>query len=389
MAAPAVESLLAIQKRIDDKSRRIDEARNQIKRCTKCLLPETVPFIQFDKEGVCTGCSSYTPWQAKPKEDLVALLARYRSSDGSPDSIVAFSGGRDSSMGLHLMKKEMGMNPITFTYDWGMVTDLARRNQARLCGKLGVEHIWVSANIKMKRANIRRNVAAWLKRPDLGLVPLFMAGDKQALYYANKLMDESKIPLMAFCANHYEKTEFKTGFLGISSKKMTIHKPSSLPMVGKLSMLAKYGMSFMRNPAYFNRSMPDTLGAFFSYYAIKQDYFSLFDYLPWDEKEIEKTLIEEYDWELSPDTDTSWRIGDGTAPFYNYIYYTVAGFTESDTFRSNQIREGVLSREEAMALVDHENLPRWQSIRDYLQMINIDFDETIRTIDRIPKLYYN
>ena len=31
---------------------------------------------------------------------------------------------------------------------------------------------------------------------------------------------------------------------------------------------------------------------------------------------------------------------DGTAGFYNYVYHTVAGFTEHDTFRSNQIREG-------------------------------------------------
>ena len=43
---------------------------------------------------------------------------------------------------------------------------------------------------------------------------------------------------------------------------------------------------------------------------------------------------------------------DGTAAFYNYIYYTVAGFTENDAFRSNQIRAGVLNRSEAARLVE-------------------------------------
>ena len=43
---------------------------------------------------------------------------------------MAFGGGRDSSYGLHLLVKEFGMHPLTFTYDWGMVTDLARRNIA-------------------------------------------------------------------------------------------------------------------------------------------------------------------------------------------------------------------------------------------------------------------
>ena len=57
-----------------------------------------------------------------------------------------------------------------------MVTDLARRNVARITGQLGIEHILISADINQKRRYIRKNVSAWLKQPHLGLVPLFMAG---------------------------------------------------------------------------------------------------------------------------------------------------------------------------------------------------------------------
>ena len=71
------------------------------------------------------------------------------------------------------MKNELGLNPITYTYDWGMVTDLARRNIARICGKLGVENIIVAANIHWKRMNISKNIKAWLKNPSLGMIPLF------------------------------------------------------------------------------------------------------------------------------------------------------------------------------------------------------------------------
>ena len=152
-------------------------------------------------------------------------------------------------------------------------------------------------------------------------------------------------------------------------------------------MLARYGSRFMSNPRYLNLSLPDSIGAFVSYYMIEQNYVSFFDYEDWDEDQINSTLIGEYNWEIASDTNTTWRIGDGTAPFYNYIYFTVAGFTEADTFRSNQIRQGVLSREKAAALVEVENRPRWDSIREYLQLIRIDFDEAIRIIDRIPKLY--
>ena len=93
-----------------------------------------------------------------------------------------------------------------------------------------------------------------------------------------------------------------------------------------------------------------------------------------------KTLKNEYKWECASDTLSTWRIGDGTAAFYNYIYYTVVGFTENDTFRSNQIREGQLTREEAISKSMNENQPRWDSIKWYCDTINIDFENTINKI---------
>ena len=82
------------------------------------------------------------------------------------------------------------------------------------------------------------------------------------------------------------------------------------------------------------------------------------------------------------------RIGDGTAAFYNYVYYTVAGFTEHDTFRSNQIREGQITREKALELLLEENAPRYQSIRWYLDTLQLDFESVIKIVNNIPKLYY-
>ena len=60
------------------------------------------------------------------------------------------SGGRDSCYQLHILAKELGLKPIAYTYDWGMVTDIARRNCSRMCQKLGLEHIIVSADIRKK-----------------------------------------------------------------------------------------------------------------------------------------------------------------------------------------------------------------------------------------------
>jgi glucosamine--fructose-6-phosphate aminotransferase (isomerizing) len=345
-----------------------------------------MPFIQFDQEGVCNYCRNYQPIGFLGLEALQEALAPYRKQNGEPDCLVTFSGGRDSSYTLHLMKTVLKMNPVTYTYDWGMVTDLARRNQMRMCGKLGIEHILVSADIAKKRKNIRNNVLAWLKKPDLGMVPLFMAGDKQYFYYANKVSKQTGVKITILGENLLETTRFKLGFSGIPPQYGSA-QTYSLPVINRMKLAWYYGRRYAANPAYLNTSILDTIGAYLSYYFIPHNYLNVYRYVKWDEEEIVSTLIGEYNWETAPDTSTTWRIGDGTASFYNYIYYTLAGFSENDTFRSNQIREGMLAREEAIRLIEQENEPRYESIQWYCDIIGVDFYEAIQRINAASKLY--
>ena len=160
----------------------------------------------------------------------------------------------------------------------------------------------------------------------------------------------------------------------------------SLPFGAVASMLAYYARETILNPAYINRSLLDTSSGFVSYYLMKQPHIDIFEYLPWHEVEVERVL-QEYKWEYADDAATSWRIGDGTAPFYNYIYYEAAGFTEFDTLRSNQIREGQITREEGLRLIHRDNQPRWESIREYCHLINVSFEDCMRAVNKLPKLY--
>jgi len=244
----------------------------------------------------------------------------------------------------------------------------------------------ISADIRKKRKNIQKNVAAWLKRPDLGTIPLFMAGDKQYFYHANRLMNENNIRLSILGENLLETTNFKTGFCGVKPTFTKGHT-YSLKTQDKIRMMAYYGKQYLLNPAFINSSLLDTLDAFKSYYVIKHNNINLFNYIKWDEKNIIDLLTKDYDWETDPGTNSTWRIGDGTAAFYNFIYYMVAGFTENDTFRSNQVREGDLTRQVALELAMQENAPRWDSIQWYLRTISIDFDYAVNTILHIKSMY--
>jgi len=360
-----------------------------LRRCTKCVLPETYPFISFDEEGVCNYCRKYRRQEFLGREALESFLASYRSRDGSPDCIVGFSGGRDSSYGLHVLKKEFGMHPIAYTYDWAMVTDLARRNQAKVTGKLGVEHIIRAADIHTKRRYIRKNIYAWLRKPDLGMVPLFMAGDKMFYYYGRQLRRETGIKLTVFASGQQlEQMEFKIGFCGIDHNLVNNTRLYNYDFLVKARLAAWYVKQYLLNPSYLNESLIDSVFAFYSSFINKDDYLYLYHYLPWDEKAIENTLKDEYEWETDEKYGKNqWRMGDGHTAFIDYIYHTVSGFSEFDNFRSNQIREGLIAREEAMSLIEEDNKPRVEMLQDFSQLIGFNLEEVLLRINAIPKLY--
>ena len=364
-----------------------------IKRCKRCLLPHTMPYITFDKGGVCNYCRDYgrEDHLVLGEAELMKFVEKYRKNDGSPDVLIGFSGGRDSTFALEYIKNTLKMNPLTFIYDWGMVTDLARRNQARVCGKLGIEQIIVSADIKQKRGFIRKNLNAWLKKPDLGLVPILMAGDKEFYHYFHKIRKENGIKLFIFCGG-YEGEEstgaFKLGFCGVDrGYTSATYRMTGISIINKIKLIAYYMKNYLTNPAYFNSSILDTLFAYYSSYVLPDDYLYFYKYIAWDENTIVSTIKENFNWEVEKDTIATWRTDDGTAALYNYIYMTMAGFTEFDTIRSFQIREGKLSREEAYNLIKEENKPRFSSLEWYAEAVDFDVNTAIDIINAAPKLY--
>ena len=152
-------------------------------------------------------------------------------------------------------------------------------------------------------------------------------------------------------------------------------------------MILYYLKNFILNPSYINKSLVDTALAYWHTFIKKDDFIYLYQYIEWNEKTVVDTIINEYDWETSPDTKTTWRIGDSTAAFYNYIYHTVAGFSEDDDMLSSMIREGIISREEALKRSIDYAKPRKQALLDYMQTIGINYNETLTKINKIKKIF--
>jgi hypothetical protein len=351
-----------------------------LRRCVHCVLPITVPFIDIDASGVCRFCRHYSRLVVRSEKEIINKIKKYKRK-GAIDCLVPFSGGRDSSYVLYQLNR-LGFKTAAISYDWGMLTDLGRRNQARMVSRLGVEHIIVAANINQKRLNIKKNVLAWIKNPSLGMIPLFMAGDKQYYYYVNKYARNLGVRAIIYGHNPLEATYFKSGFAGVEPQSQSgSYYRLNVYNAAKLALF--YSRQMLANPFYINSSLLDTFSAYISYYLISHESLDMFRFIEWNENKVNQVLRTEFDWELAPDTPNTWRIGDGTAPLYNYLYLLGAGFTEYDALRSNQIRQGHISRQQAMDLLEIDNCPRIESLEWYFKTIGLNANDVYAAAEKL------
>lgn len=114
-----------------------------MKKCTRCLVPETVDTITFDAEGVCSVCRQIEfkqekiDWAARWTQ-LEELIAEYKGK-GIYDCVVPYSGGKDSVFQLWYIVKELGLKPLVVRYNhWGY-RPLVEENNTSVFKQLGVD----------------------------------------------------------------------------------------------------------------------------------------------------------------------------------------------------------------------------------------------------------
>ena len=120
-----------------------------IKFCKKCVTPDSRPRVVFDSDGVCNACNfvtvkKKTDWKKREKE-LVEILDELRSSDGSYDCIVPWSGGKDSSYVAYVLKFKYKMNTILVTFSPLIMNEVGEHNRQKLI-ELGFDNLMIRPN---------------------------------------------------------------------------------------------------------------------------------------------------------------------------------------------------------------------------------------------------
>ena len=120
--------------------------------CLRCVLPDSRPNLVIGDDGVCNACHAHASRPAidwKAREALFGEVVRNaRANSRGHDCLVPVSGGKDSTWQV-LKCLEHGLNPLAVTWKTPARTAVGQRNLDNLV-RLGVDHVDYQVNPKVE-----------------------------------------------------------------------------------------------------------------------------------------------------------------------------------------------------------------------------------------------
>lgn len=126
-----------------------------MKICSTCILPDTFPGISFNSHGVCSHCDRFHGKESKLAEDkkryeqkfleLLDSLGIYPLTANryySYDVLMAYSGGKDSTYTMSLLKNKYKLRILAVSFDNGFLSEQARVNIQTVTDALGIDTIF-------------------------------------------------------------------------------------------------------------------------------------------------------------------------------------------------------------------------------------------------------
>lgn len=320
-------------------------------RCAKCVLPSSLPGSDFDADGVCSWCRSGFPnYAPKGRAALETFLAENLRNDSAADCMVGIRGGKDSSYVVMQMKRQFGLRVEAFTYAHDGLTDFALENAKRVCQTMHVPHHVVSLPDHEHLKSFRAFFQAWLKGEDPVAAAMTCVACKHLHILGTKLAKERNIPVVVWSLCPLETPPF------IPTQARGTGKAASSGMIGLAGTLAK---SALTEPAFLRGLASHFPTCLFGCLAFRPDsgylqrrypsvkHVHYFEYMAWNGQEIVAALKEETGWGVPPHIKSDWHSDCVFNVFKEFMFQKMLGASYTDAFLSNQIRHGLLTREQA------------------------------------------
>jgi len=344
-----------------------------IKRCSKCVEPKSAPGIIFDNQGICNYCKTHKKLTLKGEKALITLLDSCKQKGGKYDCIVALSGGRDSTYVLLKAVKDYGLTVLAVNYCNPFTDPQAKKNIENAVKILNVDLIDIGDKHQAHRKTFKNNVIAWFKKPSAASVGMICIGCKSMWLGIIKAARKYDIQCIVSGGNPFEEISFKKELVDVSHDEERKNKFKKA-FVGIIAEISK-------NPGFFHPICIPTMikGYLFAneycpgskLLGYKIDKIQLFDYIPWDEKEVVSRISSELNWDYPKKFQSTWRFDCRVGHIRDYMYLNTLQMTERDDLYSNMVREGIMTRSEALDRLEKENTIYYDEIRDLLHSVDI------------------
>lgn len=294
-----------------------------ITRCTRCLLPSSYPNVDFDEDGVCRVCREFDAKYAninwkKREQKLEKILDKYRGKGKKYDIMVPFSGGKDSTYTLWLMKNKYRMRCLAYNFDNGFLDPNALAFVKKSASRLGVDLLTYSPDRELLNRVYKRALEATGEfcAACVVLMPtaIFRAADSQGIRL-----------IAAGFSDILESPPPETSYMD--------------RVCFKDIMKSEFSMKELKWDYFF-----PTLKRMFG---VKQ--INLPNYIPWNLPEIYDTLNKELDFGKNM---SSVRYDCLGTPHSSYLFRQRTGFGKYEYLYANMTRAGVIDREEALKIVE-------------------------------------
>jgi tRNA(Ile)-lysidine synthase TilS/MesJ len=124
--------------------------------CQRCVLPETFPGSNLDPGGLCAFCRARPAGtddgaiRKRTRDRFERLVGQVRGGPGH-GCLLAYSGGKDSTYTLLLLRRHYGLRVLAVTFDNGFLSPAAFNNARRVMEVLDVEHLIVKPRFGLMR----------------------------------------------------------------------------------------------------------------------------------------------------------------------------------------------------------------------------------------------
>jgi len=342
-------------------------------------MPDTRPGINFNKEGICSACQAYANRKKvdyqKRYEELKKLCNKYRGLNGKNgyDCMIAVSGGKDSHFQTHVMKEQMGMNPLLVTVEDNFpMTAAGVHNLKNISEEFGCDIVSMKPNIKAQKVIMRKTFEKYGK-------PTYFI-DRYIYTYPLHMAVKFNTPLLVYGENiSYEYGGDQRSETYSAKEQIDNGVASGIPLAEILGDgVTEKNLGFFGAPPQTEiaRLNPIYLSYFISWNSYGNYVFAKSRGFHDLTHEWQRTHhIEQFD-----------QVDSRAYIVHSWMKYPKFGHASATDYASRFVRYGLLKREEAQKLVEeHDHALDVKSIRDFCEFLGYSETEFWEIVDK----FYN